>query len=109
MASTAVKCMLKFVYNACIIAVGTRVFDYDRPARSPTLVLETVERSETITSPQFFSDQEMKTTKGDTLQSPMSFQSKVRSHNSMHKRCKTSEAKGTFLKPKHLYFSNENR
>jgi len=30
----AVSAILKFVYNACILTVGTRVFDYDSLAKA---------------------------------------------------------------------------
>jgi len=58
----AISAVLKFVYNACILTVGTRVFDYDSLSKV-----------------------------ADPAVKP------------------SAKKTGAFLRPKHLYFNNENQ
>ena len=98
-----ISSLLKFVYNACIIVIGARVFGYTNITITPPSI--------TITIPQKPKSSEMVTS---LIESQFSIhQENGKAKAQPHIRAATSLSSkrkpriGQFITPKHLYFSND--
>ena len=100
-----ISSLLKFVYNACIIVIGARVFGYSNITATPPSITITIpqrpQSSEKVTSlieSQFSIHQE----KGKAKAQPQ-----VRAATTLSSKRKPRI--GQFITPKHLYFSNDTQ
>ena len=102
-----VSSLLKFVYNACVIVIGARVFGFSNITATPPSI--------TITIPQRPKSSEKVTSLKESQFSIHHEQGIAKAHPPQVRAATTLSSKrkpqrfGQYITPKHLYFSNDTQ